>query len=297
MDDLITQLIEEIAPLNNKYREGIKSNLSGTEILKIMWDVGEILLKHEIKKIHSIAWKIYGKERGIRRSYITRDFLSYCYRIRKFFERKSVIDEEYPFLRRYSLFREAFPLLENPKYALDKEERNKLINLLNSQQPLQAVKKKIIRMKKEKNRIYNDRRQRLSEMAHIRDNFIEIYKDLSDLIQDNDLSAVKIFREKMGDDMLSQLSQLCLSFTQEGLSFLEIDQNQTKKFEEKWKLFCENLIKLSNSDIETRNRFRRLVPISKIIEVAEILNGLRTDDEYSNLANKLKGFRFKSYPG
>jgi len=294
MDDLITQLIEEITPLNNKYREGIKSNLSGTEIIKIMWDVGEILFKLGIKKIHSIAWKIYGKERGIRRSYITRDFLSYCFRIRKFFKSKSEIDEEYPFLQRYSLFREAFPLLENAKYALDRKEREALINLLNSQQPFQTMKKKIVKMKREKIRIYNDRRQRLSEMAPMKDNFIEIYKDLSALIQDNDLSTVKIFREKMGDDLLSQISQLCLSFTQEGLLFPEIDQNQIEKLEVKWKLLCNNLIRLSNSDIETRNRFRRLIPISKIMEVAEILNGFRTDDGYLNLANKLKGFRFKS---
>jgi len=290
MNDIISTLIEQIAPLNNRYRESIKKNLRGAEILKIMWEVGKILFKHNIKNIHPIAWKIYGREKGLRRSYITRDFLSYCFRIRNYFKSKSLIEEQFPSLQRYSLFREAFPLLENPKYELNKRETKELIELLNSNLPFSEIKRKIVKLKKAKIQIYNDRRQRLHEMVPVRDNFIEIYKDLFTLIKDDNLSAVKIFRGKIGDNMLSQLSQLCLSFTQEGLSFPEIDQNQTKKLEKKWKLFCENLIKLSNSDIETRNRFRRLVPISKIIEVAEILNGLRTDDEYSNLARKLEGF-------
>lgn len=294
MNDFITKLIEEITPLNNRYREGIKANLPGKEILKIMWDVGEILFLHNIENIHPVAWKIYGKEKGIRRSYITRDFLSYCFRIRKFFNTKAEIDKEFSSLQRYSLFREAFPLLENPKYSLDTDERKALLDLLNSSQPFQTIKKKIIKIKREKLRIYNDRRQRLGEMAPVRDNFIRIYKELFDLLQANNLNKVKIIREKIGQKMLANLSQLCLSFTQEGLSFPKIDQDQIDGLEGEWKLFCDTLIRLSNSDIETRNRFRRVIPISKIMEAAEILNGVRTDEGYSHLLQKMKGFGLKT---
>jgi len=253
-----------------------------------MWDVGEILFLHNIENVHPIAWKIYGKEKGIRRSYITRDFLSYCFRIRKFFNAKTEIDKKFPSLQRYSLFREAFPLLENPKYALDINERKALLELLNSSQPFQSIKKKIIKIKREKLRIYNDRRQRLGEMVPVRDNFIKIYKELFDLLQGDSQIKVKIFRENIGEKMLSDLSQLCLSFTQEGLSFPKIDQDQIDELDGEWKLFCDTLVRLSNSDVETRNRFRRVIPVSKIMEAAEILNGVRTDEGYSNMLLKTK---------
>lgn len=293
MNDLVTQLIEEITPLNNKYREAINANLPGKEILKIMWEVGEILFLHKIKNIHPIAWKIYGKEKGIRRSYITRDFLSYCFRIRKYFKNKAAIEEKFPTLQKYSLFREAFPLLENPKYDISEEERITIIKLLNSNSPIQVIKKRIVGIKREKNRIYNDRRQRLNEMVPLRDNFKEIYNDLSALLGDGDISRVGVLREQVGKNLILLLSQLCLSLTQEGLKFPKIDKNQIDNLKGKWKIFCRNLIMLSNSHIETRNRFRRLVPISKIMEVAEILNGLRSDEGFSNLASKLKGFELK----
>jgi len=277
MSDFIAHLIEEITPLNNRYREGIDTNLPGKEILKIMWDVGEILFVNGIKNVHPVAWKIYGKEKGIRRSYITRDFLSYCFRIRKFFNTKAEIDEKFPGLQRYSLFREAFPLLENPKYSLDTRERDALLRLINSKQPFQSIKKKIIKIKRERLRIYNDRRQRLSEMVPVKENFINIYNELSNLVLDNNLDKVKIFRAKIGEKMLSNLSQLCLSLTQEGLSFTKIDQDQIEELDGEWKLFCDTLI-------------RRVLPISKLMEAAEMLNGIRTDEGYSHLMQKMKGF-------
>lgn len=294
MNDLIGRLIEEITPLNNKYREGINANLLGKEILKIMWDVGEILFVNGIKNVHPVAWAIYGKEKGIRRSYITRDFLSYCFRVRKYFRARDEIDDKFPKLQKYSLFREAFPLLDNSKYSLNKREREELVNLLNSEQPVHSIKKKIIKIKREKLRIYNDRRQRLGEMVPVKENFIKIYKELSNLVLNNNLDEVKTFREKIGDRLLANLSQLCLSFTQEGLSFPKIDQDHIDKLDGEWNIFCNTLIRLSSSDIETRNRFRRVIPISKIMEVAEILNGVRTDEGYSHLLQKIKGFELKT---
>ena len=166
MSDLISTLIEEIAPLNNGFRDSIKKNLIGAEVMEIMWDVGEILFKHNITNIHPIAWKIYGREKGLRRSYITRDFLSYCFRIRKFFESKSSIRKVFPTLQRYSLFREAFPLLENPKYELNEKEKKDLIALLNSNLHFSEIKKRVVRTKKTKIQIFNDRRQtRLSPIG------------------------------------------------------------------------------------------------------------------------------------
>jgi hypothetical protein len=286
MPDLISTLIEQIAPLNNQYREGIRSNQRGEEILKIMWDIGEILVNNNVKNVHTIAWKIYGKEKGLRRSYITRDFLSYCFRIRRFHSRES-IEQQFPSLQRYSLFREAFPLLENPKYALDKEEREKLIKLLNSNFPFSKIKKEVIKIKRERIQIYNDRRQRLHEMENLRILFIRIYNELYNLIATRNLKEAIKIRRNVGNEFLFQLSQLCLAFTQEGLSFPTIDKNKLVQLDEDWQELFGNLVKLSQSNIEARNRFRRVIPTSKIMELAEMLNAIVDDEDFMNLKEKL----------
>lgn len=290
MSDTISTLIEQIAPLNNRYRESIRKNLRGTEILKIMWDVGEILFEHNIKNIHPIAWKIYGREKGLRRSYITRDFLSYCFRIRNFFKSKSSIEKQFTSLQRYSLFREAFPLLENPKYELNEREIKELMALLNSNLPFSEIKGRVIKIKKAKIQIYNDRRQRLHEMAPMRDHFVKIYNILHSTIKDGNLEDAKVIRNDIGEEMLSQFSNLCLSFIQEGLTFPTIDRNKIKDIGTDWQQLLENCLKLSESNIETRNRFRRQVPISKIMEMAEMFNAIKTDDGFHLLKEKLEKF-------
>ena len=290
MSDIISTLIEQIGPLNNRYREGIRKNLRGAEILNIMWDVGEILFKHNIKNIHPIAWKIYGREKGLRRSYITRDFLSYCFRIRRYFKSRSSIEEQFPTLQRYRLFREAFPLLENPKYEMNQRETKELMELLNSNLPYSETKRKIAKLKKAKIQIYNDRRQRLHEMAPMRDHFIKIYNILYSTIKDGNLEEAKKIRENLGEEVLSQFSSLCLSFIQEGLTFPAIDKNKIKDIGGDWQQLLETCLELSESNIETRNRFRRLVPISKIMEMAEMFNAIKTDDGFLLLKEKLDKF-------
>ncbi|MFO7846793.1 MAG: hypothetical protein R6V27_09550 [Balneolaceae bacterium] len=286
MSDIITELIEEITPLNNEYRIGIKANLPGNEILKIMWDAGEILVSKGIKNIHPIAWKIYGKEKGLRRSYITRDFLSYCFRIRKYFKNKSEIDKKFPNLQRYTLFREALPLLDNPKYSLSSEEKRKLLDLLNSNKSYQVIKNEIIKTKRKKHRIYNDRRQKLGEVIPIKDNFIKIYEEIFKIVENNEYQEIEKLKADVGAGNLLKFSQFCLSLTQEGLSFPELKKEKIKKLDDHWEIFGENLIELSNADEEKRNRFRRVIPISKIMGLAEMLKGITTNEGFSRLVKK-----------
>lgn len=57
-------IINSITPLNNKYRDLSKAQNTGNQILRIMWQVGDLLehfiAKHEIKP-HFLYWQIYGK--------------------------------------------------------------------------------------------------------------------------------------------------------------------------------------------------------------------------------------------
>ena len=101
----IHSLIETITPLYNKYKQN-KEATSGTDALKIMWDMGDVLKKfieqNEIAP-HALFWKIYGRSEGtkniVKQSYITREFQNRCHRIRKIFVSKKQIAKDLPNLK------------------------------------------------------------------------------------------------------------------------------------------------------------------------------------------------------
>jgi len=282
-ENKIAYLIEKITPLNNEYRDRVKLENSGTEMLELMWKVGEVLenfLKKEKIRPHTLYWQIYGKAPGLKRSYITRDFLSYCLRIKKFFGNCENIRKMFPQLKKYSLFREAFPLLENPKYRLKGNEYNKLIKVLNSTEDILETETFIVNLKKKRIGIKNPRTQRLSELKNEVDNFVNIFNYVYELIKENNANDIRNFRNKFSNKLILELSQLVASFTQEGLSHPEIKQYD--HLPRNWINFVDNLKRLSKTSIETRNRFRRLVPPRKLMDLADMLNATISDQGIKN---------------
>ena len=184
----IFDLIDQITPHNNRYRDLVKSSEGGTEVLVLMWEVGDMIesfIKQFDIKPHNLYWQIYGKAEGLKTSYITRDFLSYCFRIKKYFPKVEDISDKFSHLQKYSLFREAFPLLENPKFKLFKDEESEIIKVLNSKNSPQKIKKLILEIKARRIGIKNTRKQKLNEMKPITDNFVAIYNELYSLIKGN----------------------------------------------------------------------------------------------------------------
>lgn len=286
-EDLIKNLITEITPYNNKYRLGIKDNLKGTYILEIMWDVGNIMKKYKIDHVHNIAWKIYGKSKNIRRSYITRDFLSYCYRVRRLFKKKSDIRKQFPNLSKYSLFREAFPLLDNPEYNITGKEKKEIITILNSNIPFKKAKELIIKKKRSKKIIKNPRTQRLKELEEQVSNFISLYKELKNLYLEQDINDILTYRKQFKDIDLKNISKFCIALSQEGFYFPNIEY-QNGELPDLWKNFISSISFFSNKSVETRNRFRRIVGASKIINMAEMMNSLIDIELIKNMKIKIK---------
>lgn len=271
----IYELIENITPLNNKYRDLIKEKSSGTKVVVIMWEVGNLLhiflLRNKIKP-HKLYWKIYGKSEGTRTSYITRDFLSYCFRIRKYFSKKEEIEKNFYNLERYSSFREALPLLENPKYKLDKKSQSILIRLLNSNIPPMQIKENIIQLKKNRIGIKNTRYQRLREMEPSAKIFASFYNYIYKIYKENNDTEAKSFRTLIGENVLNNLSAMIASLAREGLFIPKFKYKNYQNI--RFNSFMGTLKELINKNIEDRNRFRRLFPPRKIIRLADMIYSL-----------------------
>ena len=101
----INILIQQITPFYNKFKD---NNISAVDQIKTMWDIGEILKEYiQMNDVapHTLYRAVYGKSEGteniIQKSYITREFLGRCYRVRNIFSTKDQITREFPNLKNF----------------------------------------------------------------------------------------------------------------------------------------------------------------------------------------------------
>lgn len=288
----IPELIGNITPFYNKYKSN-KSNLSGTESIIIMWDIGNIIDKYiSINNVspHNLYREIYGKSEQsnniVQKSYLTREFLSRSYRIYKMFENKSDIKVKFPNLRDFSSFREAMPFFDNPIYKLSKNDEIDLLKLLNSDKKgiVQALDKK----KKSINNLLNPRDQKLNELENEVKSFKifynYIYKSIRELEYESCISELKV--NKDGLDNLITLTKNLGSLAQEGMiKFEMIDFKYENETLNTFYLMIKDLMKPTDEKI--RRRFRRLIPPERIFKLSEYLYSIVSFENYSQMKSKL----------
>lgn len=269
----IGNLIEKIGPLNNQIR-----NSDGLERISLMWEMGDILIKEGINKIHPVAWEIQ------RKSYITRDLLSYCYRIKKKWPNKLELQKLFCNVQSYSAFREALPLIENEKFILSEREVESIIKWLNQENP-SVLKKKLILIKQKYINIKNDRRQRLNELQNEVIIFKKFSKHLIDLIKKEDVNELEKLKKDVGDDRLLKLSQMCMAISND--NYKGPSNINTEKLPNIVGEFVEKMLPINSAKKEKKARFRRLVPVENIIVVADLLNSLRIGESPLDVKKRL----------
>ena len=288
MEQLKTQeLIKDISPLYNFYKQSSRK-ISGVESLCIMWEVGDIL-KKKIEKSsiapHNLYRKIYGKSEGkenvTQKSYITRDFLSRSYRIRNIFKNKSEIKKYLPNLKRFRLFSQAMPFIDNPKYSFEGKEKKDLFNLLNSDKSYKEIITEIYRLQKKKIGIKNPRNQKLIELQPQKEVFINFYNYLFNLIKENnDYKSIKKEVAGINDSILLIISSNTSALAQEGLKYKEIPETNLNN---QWNLYINMLNRFSKQiDAKERRRFRRLISPERIVKLAEMIQAITSEASFKN---------------
>jgi len=281
----IHKVIQDITPLYNHYKKESKS-ISGSEALKIMWDLGSILkiyIDENNVAPHALYREIYGKSEGTsnitRKSWIPREFQGRCYRIRNIFSSKDQIDNELPNLRNFTNFRECMPFFDNEKYKFVGEEKDKLLALLNSNNN-KYIFKTIKKLQKERIGISNSRNQRLKDLEDEKNIFIDFYNYIYNITQlDIDEIPIKIKKDGVHSESISVLAQNTNALSQDGLKFFDMtdimDHNrQNSYFDEEtyWEKYFRVITDfLNQNDPKKIRRFRRLVPPERIVKLADML--------------------------
>lgn len=279
-------LIAEISPLYNSYKNTGRA-ISGTEALYIMWDIGDVLKKViDTSKIppHNLYRKIYGKSEGVsdivQKSYITREFLGRAYRIRNIFVDKREIKKILPNLKNFISFREAMPFFDNKKYILTGEKKANLISLLNSDNSSHSILNAIKSLQSEYIGIKNPRNQKLVELEDEKQIFITFYNFLFNLIKQSDYKIIAKEVSSLKSSTLAKLSSATNCLAQEGFVFPEIPEDH---FNDNWIKYVD-LIKFfsSQKDPKERRRFRRLIPPTRIVRLAEMLQAVSSEGSFKS---------------
>ena len=289
----ISSIINDISPLYNHYKEN-RYILSGKESIALMWDIGLILEKNIISKRiapHSLFREIYGKSEGIKnrtqKSYITREFLSRCYRIKKIFSSKSDINQTFPELKKFTIFREAMPFFDNKKYLLKGEERQKLLNLMNSDLPISEILLVIKRLQKSKINISNSRKQRLKDLQHEKEIFISFYNYIYNLLKYDKYSFIKneLEANKIELDFLDIIIKNTVSIAREGLKNYKFEI--PKKISGIWLEYSTMIKRLVNRmDEKERRRFRRLISPERIIKLSDYIYFVLSENNFNKFKEK-----------
>jgi hypothetical protein len=261
-EEIAIRLVEELAPLNNAFRKAVDDGIQGNEVLKILWDAGEVICSKNIEHVHNMAWKIYGRSDGKRHSYLTRDFIAYCWRVRRYFKERKDIDQNFPNLKSHKAFKEALPLLTNPAYRLSASEKQTVFALLNNEQ-LKATEifDRLADLKKQKVPITNPRTQRLEELRETREAFDEVFAKIKD-------QKIELTKQQA-----EYLSSLWLALLTEGRTYPRKKPASLDKISLLWKKAIEiSCGLLQNKNVEDRNRFRRVVKPEELLRASASLS-------------------------
>ena len=267
-EELIQRLIEEITPLNNTYRQAVREGQPFYISTGYLWDIGDILERSGVEKITPVASAIH------ERSYITRELMTYSFRIRRYFADRGTIKRRFGKVKSYAAFRVAFPLLENKRYRLSRAKERELVRLLNSGKEYREIKREIASFKQARVPDRKKRDMHTHELDPFAQAFDERYAELRFLMEQGSRPQMMRFSREMGPDVLLFCNKLCLSLADEnftppgGMPALDgINRQWRELFVEMYSVTC--------AERATRNRARRRINPMRFVAMGNYMDILR----------------------
>lgn len=280
----LVRLVDELAPVNNRFR------MTKDPVVKVetMWDFGGILNRyvsdHNVK-LDRLLLQIYDPHSTVKMSYITRDLGSYSSRIKKYFRSKNEIRSMLNGLYSPGVFREAIPLLFNPRYNLTDEGKQEIIKIITTPQNIRKATLELRRIKKSILPINNPRTQKANKYQEENKYLQSLFKELTIFYSDNDKQPSKELIDKKFGTVDSRTAFVVVLMALAGEAFLQkiSDLNTSLLNSEMKRVFS-----IVESDTQERARFRKWAMDSNhLLKIAEALHSLDDENNYRQFRNKL----------
>jgi len=280
-EELIQELIEEIAPLNNLYRQAVRERQPVYLSLGYLWDVGDILGKAGVEKIHPVASAIH------ERSYITHDLVAFAFRIRHYFPDRKTIRRRFGKVTSYGAFREAFPLLENERYRLPRAKERELVRLLNSGRRGVDIRPEIADIKQSRIPRKRNRSKDMRELNSFAQLFDERFRELEELMERGPERKIIRFNDLLGTEALLFLNRLCLSFADETFA-LPRELISLDEIDDRWGEFISRMYEIASQGRTARNRTRRTINPMHFVTMGNYMDILRDTGKIQEHVEKRK---------
>lgn len=278
-EELIRRLIEEIAPLNNLYRQAVKEHQPCYKSFGYLWDIGDILQKAGVDQITPLASAIHA------RSYITAQIVMYSFRIRRYFSQRGTIRRRFGKVTSYAAFRDAFPLLENERYRLTRARERELVRLLNSEKGSREIRREIAAMKKARVPDRKRRDMRPHELDSFVQMFDERYSELQGVMGKGSMRSISLFGKLLGAEVLLFCNRLCLSLADESFASPE-EMPPLDDIDPRWSLFIEGMYEVASRDKAARNRARRRIKPMRFVTMGNYMDILRDERKIKEYIEK-----------
>ena len=280
-EELIQRMIEEIAPLNNLYRQAVRERQPFHVSFGYLWDIGDVLREAGVSKITPIASAIH------KRSYITRQLVVYSYRIRRYFPSRATIKRRFGKVTSHAAFRDAFPLLENKHYRLSRAKERELIRLLNSGRKSMEIRREIALIKKARVPGRKKRDMHLRELDSFVQMFDEHFSELQKLMERGSRQDMTQLNRQLGTEVLLFCNRLCLSLADE--SFIPPEEVPSlDDIDSSWSGFIQEMYLVASRDRAVRNRARRRVNPMYFVTMGNYMDILRDERKMKEHIEKVE---------
>lgn len=278
-EDRIRDLIDELAPHNNLYRQAARERRPVHEALSHLWDMGEVLRAAGVESITAVASAIQ------ERSYITYDLVSLAFRVRRYFPDRRTIRRRFGKVTSYGAFREAFPLLENERYRLPRARERELVRLLNSGRRGSELRPLIKAMKRDA----SPRRPRGVESRAEAEEFVALFhallEEVEALLREGSRAEILRYARGLGPEALLHLNRQFLSLADE--SFAPPRQAPPlDDLDPRWRALIDGLSDISSQGKPARNRIRRAINPMLFVAMGNHMDTLRDEEKVDDLLAK-----------
>jgi hypothetical protein len=276
----IKDIVNRIAPLNNKYRD-----LSTSIRLKLeaLWEIGDILVQLGVTKPHMVGWAVQRETRGL----IKRPTIFRSHKVRTIWDTKENLIRDFGELKSLSNLIETLPLIDPAQ-----EVRRKL-----SQQQLAEIYKhacydppvkfksyiKTLKQQYAHDRLGHslNRDTHLKELGEVTDSLRILISYLNKIISDPESSMRQQFRNDTSEIEIRSFSNMCISLTtKDNLRLYKnigpIESSSKNKVIRYLYDYFHSI--LNRTGDNERARLRRIVSAEVLAQFSDMISSLLTED-------------------
>lgn len=248
------------------------------EKLSIMWDVGDILISAGITDIELA--QIQPRDN----SYSSINLLIFCSWIRNEYSNKILVIKQFNKIPWELIFNIVLPLVNNPKYLINREIVNQLLTLIRDGEIIKA--KQIVAIINDSNMPGHGFGIPAIETYNKNNILSDMYKELACLIKENKIDVLNKLKKEIGENRLLQISQTLMAIVNDnyqGPSNINISSLPMPIAQ-----LVIVILPISLENNKTKESIRSQFDLQKLLILADIFNSLRTGEPILNLRERLR---------